>query len=267
MADPSLVLTYDDLRLRVAEFLGIAYYGVNGDEAAQVPVDAHDLDKVSRIVNDGYARFLGDNERGWNFMTVPLTLTFGTGTVSADNARYYLPDDSYGIIVGPFTYTSGGPRITIEPVSEAELRELQWSNSTGTATVYAVRAINTTEATTAQRWEAVFWPTPSGTETVTAQYKRFPTALSVGTQRSVAGFQHDRTVLEAAMAAAELSVGDSTGPHEATYARLLKQSLKIDARASQPRVQDYGDRSEDGGGPRRPKTYYGVDTYNGNSIL
>lgn len=268
MADPTLSLTYTDFRLRVAEFLGVSYYGASGDQAAQLPVDAHDLDKVGRLVNDAYRRFLLDNERGWNFLTVPLTITFGTGTVSADNARYYLPDDSYGVLVAPFTYGSTGPRLTITPTSEQEIRELQAAaNTTGQPTVSATRAINTTSAATGQRWEVIFWPTPSGTETVTALYKRFPTALSGATDRSVAGFQHDATLMAACLAAAELSVGDVDGPHEKAYQRELKKSQRVDARASAPRVQDYGDRSEDRGGGRRRKDQYGVSTYNGNSIL
>lgn len=267
MADPSLRLTYDDLRIRVAEYLGIGYYGASADGAAQVPVDPHDLDKVSRVVNNGYRRFLTDNEYGWNFMTVPLSITFLSGTVSGDNARYYLPDDSYGVLLSPFTYPSGGPRLTITQTSEQELRELQWSNATGVPTICAVRAINTNVATTAQRWEVVFWPTPNAVYTVSTMYKRYPTALSSGTDRPVSGFQHDQTVLEACLAAAELEVGDSQGPHEAQYSKFLKQSLKIDRRASAPSIQGYGDKSEDRGGPRRPKTYYGVDTYNGNSLL
>jgi len=267
VSDPTLKLTYDDLRIRVAEFLGVAYYGAAGNEAAQVPTDAHDLDKVSRLVNNGYRRFLRDNKRGWNFMTVPLSITFGTGTVGGDNARYYLPDDFYGLLVTPFTFDSSGPRIAIDPVSEQELRELQAANdSSGDPVVVAFRAINTTETATGQRWEAIFYPEPSGTQTVTATYKRFPAALSSGTHRPVSGFQHDPAILEACLAAAELEVGDSAGPHEAAYQRELKVSLELDARASHHRSKDYGDKSEDRLGRRRPFSYYGVDTYNGNSI-
>lgn len=258
--DPTLNLTFQEMQKRVAEYLGSADYSGG---AAAVPTDARDLDLVKRLVNDGYRRFITDNEKGWNFLTVPLSLTFGTGTVSADNARYYLPDDFYGVLTAPFTYGTNGPRTLIEPVSEAGLRErAAISNTTGTASVFTVRAINVTATTTAQRWEAIFWPTPSGTETVTAVYKRFPAALSSNTDRSVAGFQHDQAVLAAALAAAELHIYDKQGERERSYQTALAMSLRIDSRASDQRKQGYGDKSEDGW-TGRPSNYYRVDTVGG----
>jgi hypothetical protein len=264
MADPTLRLTYSDLRIRVAVFLGVADY--SGGSAA-LPTDASDLELVGRLVNDGYARFLTENERGWNFMTVPLSITFGTGTVAADNSRYYLPDDSDGRIVTPFTYGPTGPTARIIQISEPELRELKRLAATGFPVACASRAINTDATATGSRWEMVFYPTPTGTETVTALYKRFPAALSAASDRSVAGFVHDRTVLTACIAEAELQVNDTPGPREAAYQRELRKSLKIDARAASPHSRDYGDRSDEGGWVGRPKTFFGVDTYNGNSIL
>lgn len=264
MADPTLRLTYDQLRIRVAEFLGVADYS---GSAAALPVDTIDLDRVSRLVNDGYARFIAENEK-WNFLTVPLSLTFLSNTVNSDNSRYYLPDDFYGLLLQPFTYASGGPRISISPVEESRIRSLQaGATVTGPPSLFSFRPINTDNTATQHRWEALFWPTPNSALVVTADYKRFPNALSTGTDTSVAGFQHDRAVLAACIAAAELQVGDSAGPRESHYQTLLAKSLKLDARASTVRKQDYGDKSEDrtlmG---RRPLNYYGVSTYNGVTL-
>jgi hypothetical protein len=267
MADPTLGLTFDDLRIRVAEFLGIAYLGANGDQAAQLPVDAHDLDLVTRLVNDGYRRFISENEK-WNFLNVPVTLTFLSGMVSADHARYFMPDDFYGIMLAPFTYPTNGPRISILMVDEPRMRELQAGGAvSGYPSVFTVRPINTTETTTAQRWEAVFYPTPQTAQAVVASYKRFPNKMTTGTHRSVAGFQHDATVLAACLAEAENQRQDMAGPKEAAYQAALKRSLKIDARAAVSRTRDYGDSSDDRGTVgRRPLNYYGVDTYNGNAL-
>lgn len=342
MSDPTLALSYDDYRIRVAEYLGIAYLGAAGNEAAQLPTDAHDLDLVSRLVNDGYRRFIGENDR-WNFLNVPLVLQFvqqysGTATgggttslvnsglanvyansffngyslrvthangtvdvyvvtsytgasgtfgftagttvavgdtyelaaataVEGQNFRYYLPDDFYGLVLDPFTYDVGGPRISINPVDEGRIRELfTGANTSGTPSVVAFRAINTTVTTTAKRWEALFWPKPSGTDRIYATYKRFPNKLATGTDRSVAGYQHDDTIMAAVIAEAERQRGDSIGPREQAYQAALKRSMKIDARSSPTRSRDYGDRSEDMGGGRRPLNYYGVSTYNGNTL-
>jgi len=74
-------LTYDDLRTRVAEFIGVDYKGTAGTGKSQLPIDAHDLDVVSRIVNDGYRRFL--NERDWMFLRPVAELTFETATTGS----------------------------------------------------------------------------------------------------------------------------------------------------------------------------------------
>jgi hypothetical protein len=265
VADPTIKLDYTAYRIRIAEYLGVAYYGAAGDQAAQLPIDAHDLDNVNRIFHDGYVRFL--TEQPWNFLKVPLTITFQSGMVAADPSRYYLPDDFSGDLVSPFTYAASGPQIEIIQVTEPELRRMQAANnSSGVATYFALRAINTVAAATGSRWEAVFWPTPGGTETITALYRRFPQALVNATDVSVAGFIHDRTVLSAALAEAELQKGDNIGPREAAYQRELVKSKRIDARSAAPRIMSYGDKSEQTAFGR-PARNYAVDTYNGGSIL
>lgn len=75
MADPTIGLTFQDFILRVAEYLGVAYYGVDGSQAAQVPTNAHDLDLCKRVVNDGYRRFI-NSYGNWNFLTPLISVTF-----------------------------------------------------------------------------------------------------------------------------------------------------------------------------------------------
>lgn len=345
MADPSLALTYDDLRIRVAEYLGIAYLGVNGDTAAQLPVDAHDLDLVSRIVNDGYRRFIGANPK-WNFLNVPFSINFvtqltGTATggsvtslvasgyanvaaypnaffvgyglrvTHADHTvdvytvtgftsstgtfafasgvavasgdtfelaaatavegqawRYYLPDDFYGILLTPFTYDVGGPRLTINVVTESEIRELRaGANTSGTVSACSFRAVPATNTTSGKRWEVLFWPAPSSVSRITAIYKRFPGKMTTGTDKSVAGFEHDDAILAACIAEAERQRGDKLQEREQMYQQKLAASLKLDERAIPTRSREFGDKSEDRASfGRRPLNYYGVATYNGTTI-
>lgn len=82
MADSTLRLTFEQLQIRVADYLGIA--DRSGSSLA-VPTDAKNLELVKRLVNDGYRRFLTDNEK-WNFLNVPLTLNLYaqlSGTISS----------------------------------------------------------------------------------------------------------------------------------------------------------------------------------------
>lgn len=68
MAEPTSSLTFGDLLIRVAEKVGFAFYGENGDEAAQIPQNVNDLAKCKQIVNDAIRMFLADApEEGWRF--------------------------------------------------------------------------------------------------------------------------------------------------------------------------------------------------------
>ena len=88
MAEPTSALSYYDLILRIAREAGIAYYGSSGNEAATIPIDAHDLDLCKKIVNDGIRMFIADAPvKGWRWMrrimSIVLTATRVTGTVDS----------------------------------------------------------------------------------------------------------------------------------------------------------------------------------------
>lgn len=111
MADPTLSLTFGDLIIRVAEFLGMADYSGG---AAAVPSVAHDLDLCKRYVNDGYRRFINANPR-WQFLTPLITLTFAptvSGTATAVGTTTTLKDatrtEATGSFVGQIIWFTGG---------------------------------------------------------------------------------------------------------------------------------------------------------------
>lgn len=71
MSEPTSALTYEDLILAVAERLGVAFYGANGDQAAKIP-DAttmpYELDRCKRFVQDGIRMFIADAPpAGWRW--------------------------------------------------------------------------------------------------------------------------------------------------------------------------------------------------------
>ena len=255
MATPSLSLTFQDLIIRVAEYLGIAYYGPDGTEAAQLPVDPHDLELCKRLVNDGYRRFLTGNPR-WQFLTPTIQITFVPG-----QAEYDMPDGFYGSILMPWTYPPNGPHLTISTVSEGAIREMQAGGDvSGDPAYVAFRPKAVDAATDGARWQAIFWPTPAAEYTVTARARLFPDKLVDLTDRPVAGFQHDEAILAAALMEAERQRGDGMGVQAQNYADALKRAMEQDKQAAPKRLGDYGDRSEDRLRAQRP--YTGVDTYN-----
>lgn len=256
MSTPSLSLTFQDFIIRVAEYLGIAYYGADGTEAAQMPVDPHDLELCKRLVNDGYRRFLTSNPR-WQYLTPTIQITFVAG-----QAEYDMPDGFYGNVLVPWTYPASGPHLSITTASEGAIRQMQAGGEVNGDPAYvAFRPKTVNAATDDARWQAVFWPTPGAVYTVTARARLFPDKLTELTDRPVAGFQHDEAILAAALMEAERQRGDGMGVQAQNYADCLKRAIEQDKQAAPKRLGDYGDRSEDRMGPQRP--YTGVDSYNG----
>ncbi len=97
MAEPTGVLTFEELISRVAEEGGIAYHGSSGQERYMVPIDPHDLDMCKRIVNDGIRMFISDSPpTGWRWMrriaSVTMTATRTTGTADAGTNATTLVD-------------------------------------------------------------------------------------------------------------------------------------------------------------------------------
>lgn len=106
MAEPTTALTMQTLVKTVAEFIGVSSYGTTGDEEAMCPVDAHDLDACTRIVNNAVRMFISDAPpSGWNWqkrlMTVGLkvmtdsTATGGSATTLVDSGLAATYADDY----------------------------------------------------------------------------------------------------------------------------------------------------------------------------
>lgn len=87
MSEPTSALTFQDLIVEVARKMGVAYYGADGTEVAQVPDDAHDLDECKRHVNNAIRMFLNDAPvTGWRFSRpVASIVLWPTIDVDADN--------------------------------------------------------------------------------------------------------------------------------------------------------------------------------------
>jgi hypothetical protein len=66
-------MTFGDLILEVAREMGVAYYGADGTEEAQIPTNAHDLTECERHVNNGLRMFFNDAPAsGWRFLRPTL---------------------------------------------------------------------------------------------------------------------------------------------------------------------------------------------------
>ena len=85
MAEPTSGLSFVKLIEKVANKAGVAYFGVNGNQSALIPVDQYNLGVCKEIVRDAFRMFVSDGpKRGWRWqkriMSVVLTATRITGT-------------------------------------------------------------------------------------------------------------------------------------------------------------------------------------------
>ncbi|MCC7147136.1 MAG: hypothetical protein IT443_11880 [Phycisphaeraceae bacterium] len=276
MPEPTLALTFGDMILRVAEFLGVASYGAAGDGAAAMPSDAHDLDLCKRLVNDGWRRFVNSNPR-WHWLSPVVTITFDPTGLSSDTvndgaadipraARYYMPMGFYGQMIGDLTYGQAGPRCRIAPVPEITIREgySAAGSTTGDPFLVAFRPLGDSlgqPGVQRAKWEAIFYPAPSAVYTVSGRARIYPAAMRDPADRHAAGAFYDEAVLAAAMAVAEMQRINQSGPKEQAYIDALTRAMAVDQQ-TRPRNLGYcGDSSD---GPSRPRRIYtGVDTYEG----
>ena len=277
MAEPSLALTFGDMILRVAEFLGISAYASSGAGAAGIPTDAHDLDLCERIVNDGYRRFCTSHR--WQWMTPTFSITFdpdGTSDATIDDgtdqipraARYYLPDGFTGHFMTWFTYGRNGPRVRVDQVTEVHIRTLYAASGTTTgdpwlAAILPLR-LDRSPAEFHRKWQVIFYPAPDSTETVTARARLFPNKLVSTNDRHIAGFQHDEAVLAACMAEADLQRRDGRHSKLDVFAETLAKSIAIDGDGT-PTYAGYNADYSDGY-PRAIRPYTGVDGYYSGGI-
>lgn len=278
MAAPSLGLTFLDLQVRVAEYLRVADYSGG---TATTPTDAHDLDLVKRIINDGWRSFVSSNPL-WQWLTPTFNIQFdpdGSTSRTVDDssfpdglrdrttprsARYYMPSGFYGQMLSRFTYEKDGPLVTIEMVSENVIREnhsgAQAAGDPYLAAVRPLPALADLSDDTNPRWEAVFYPSPESEDFVTARCRIFPQRLVNDNDRHAAGFQFDDAVLAACLAEAEKQREDDTSNEkQRQYQLALQQAVAID-RKSKPRFMGYNYDHSDGT-PRPRRLYTGVDSY------
>ena len=102
-------LTFRSLILEVARAMGVSYYGENGDEETQIPVDPNDLAECKRHVNNGIRMFLSDAPpTGWRWarpvadvslwpvvVVSTETVTGGTYASADDETTLTATDDTF----------------------------------------------------------------------------------------------------------------------------------------------------------------------------
>lgn len=253
VSPPTAGYTFRDLVIRVAEYLGVANYGTNADEKAQVPSDNHDLDLCKRLVNDGIRMFIADNPK-WNWLDRVFRLNVsadgdGPWNVAGDPARYYMPPDFNGDGAKGWTFDKGEdvpPTILI--VSERQIRRRRsfGAEESGEPFWAAFRPLEDSEIPegTGIRWEVMFYPEPGEDYTLLYRFRHyFNELVDLDRDRQPAGVHHDEAVLAACLAKAEIDRDDTAGARMQFYRQKLANSIRIDQQAAPTNLGYNGDAS------------------------
>lgn len=222
MAESSLTLDFTQLRIEVADFLGL------GRDSSNWTNGSDDRNRIHQIINTAVRRFLlpltaegGIHE--WSFLNVTASLS-----AVADDYDYTL-GDSVGAVEGDLVYSSQVGYPDIRRVTEADIhRARSVSTATGIPTMYATRWI-ANDGSSGQRLELLLYPTPNGAYTLTYHYKVLPNALDATSAiYLLGGMMHSDTLLCGCKAVAEETMDDTQGMWSARYAERLAASIALD---------------------------------------
>ncbi len=237
---PTLGMTFNDFILEVALLGGIADYGANSDEEAQIPTNAHDLSQCKRIVNNALRMFIAQSPAdGWQWIKKRTRITFapnGDGPLNVDRNpdRYLLPVGFCGSFSGPITYDSNTNNIPyIEWVSEATLRQYRSSTTyTGDPKWAAIR-----QGAQDGRWELMVYPYPSQAYTVVFNWAQTRNKMVNVTDTAPMGALFDDDFLAACFARAEMEFENVDGGYVETWQNTnLPNAQKLDGQSTPRRL-------------------------------
>lgn len=221
MAESTLTYSYDDLALRVGEYLGLTPDSSVWDTAQTAQID--------RAIQRGYALFLRNNGTyRWTFLRPTITVN-----LVADTTSYTLDDEVVNVEDRAFI-TSEQKAYTIRLVKLSDVRrDLAYFDRTGPPELVALDRLPPT-TTEADRTILRVAPKPDGAYTLELQAEIKPNKLTSSTVPiPYGGTQHSETILAACLAAAEEVLNPDApkdGPKWSDYREQLAISMRLDAR-------------------------------------
>jgi len=195
----------------VSKFLGT--YGSSGPSGTDL-TDAQDFTK------SGYLRFL--TRYDWSFRRRYTSLSFVSGIW-----EYELPQD-FGGIRTPFIFTSQSGYPALSERSVDEIINLRSAGDNSSYPMYFAIRAGRHDPETGQRYEAIFWPTPSSALSVYYSYYYMPPMMSNDADVPMGGAEHAETILKFCLAAAEEEGDEESGVQAAAAEACLADSVRMD---------------------------------------
>lgn len=189
---------YQELYKRVSKFLGT--YGSTGPTGT-------DLEDAKDFVKSGYMQFLTAYD--WTFRR-----RYSTITMEPAKYIYEMPED-FGGMRTKFCFTRETGYPPLDERSEQEIIELRtYGEYNAYPEVYSVRA-GQYNPQGGQRYESMFWPTPSADYELYYSYFYMPAMMSNDTDVPMGGAEVSEAILRSCIAAAEDESDEVVGPQAA----------------------------------------------------
>ena len=183
------------------------------------------------------------------------------------DGNYDLPDD-FGGLEGDMVYAEGSYKPNVRIIGEGKIRSLRSGTTSRTYPQFvAIRPKKQTVTTTGQRFELMFFPIPSVTNTLSYRMLVLPELLVTSTiTHPYGGAMHSETILASCLAAAESSEDEIRGVKWQEFMDRLAASIQIDKKMISAEHfgynRDNSDSAHSSGSRRHPQTF--LVTYNGN---
>jgi hypothetical protein len=236
MSESTLSLTYDTIKVSVAQFLG--YGRTSGNWTAE------QSSVLDEIIQRGIRQFyFPKNGHVWSFLKPTTSLT-----MTSSNYNYDMPDD-FGGLASEMSYSPDitANSITIVPETKILSMRQKFNAITGKPYMCAIRQLTTyPNATEGSRYEVIFYPTPDSAYTVYYQYHILMNKLVTSTNPNFyGGMAHSETILESCLAVAEKDINDTLGIHNTTFNEMLVSSTELDLRRFSPIKLGYNSDKSD----------------------
>ncbi len=238
MSEPTLSLTYDELRGEVGFFLGLGRGSAQGGSAWS----NDDERTINFVVKSGLRRFyypsdpeVAPSGYDWSFLKPVASLSLASG---ASTLR--LPDD-FGGLEGQVTVSSStGGYAPIPVVGEGMIRQrfAESPSATGRPLMAALRPLKGTTGAQGQRFELFVWPTADATYTLQLAYYVAADYLNTAFPYHLGGSVHAETILESCLAIAEQRLDDAMTVHTMAFKERLLASINHD-RKNKPQSLGY----------------------------
>lgn len=268
MAESGLSIGLPELRAETGFFAGYGRTPANWSVAQLADIDRFIASGLRRVY---YPPAVRTDIKGaediagyeWTWLRPWTTLTI---TSAADD--YNLPDD-FSRFIGPLHYPEAANRRNIVVIPTPDLLEYRSGTSTTGSPRYASERWKSSTGSTGQRKEALFWPAPDASWTLSYQYEAYQGPLSDSFPYPLGGMKLAELYIESCLTTVEIRLHDEqNGVHMQEYVRLLIDAVARDKRNGAQNFGQMGHR-EGGFGDafRRGVTgdVYPI-TYKGNTV-